>query len=141
MHDQPETELLRLLAERAGIVAEYYDIAGTRHVTTDDTRRAILAAMNFRAADRPGLIEELTAWDNRPWVHCCDPVRIVRLGQDPGTWSLHVPCESPDDALVQVHWLIYTENGEKRYEREEGRGLIVADTRVISARRFIRPTF
>jgi len=28
MHDQPETELLRLLAERAGIVAEYYDIAG-----------------------------------------------------------------------------------------------------------------
>ncbi|TKS61286.1 MAG: 4-alpha-glucanotransferase [Nitrospira sp.] len=141
MHDQPETELLRLLAERAGIVAEYYDIAGTRHVTTDDTRRAILAAMNFRAADRPGLIEELTAWDNRPWVQGCDPVRIVRLGQDPGAWSLHVPCESPDDALVQVHWLIYTENGEKRYEREEGPGLIVADTRVISERRFIRLTF
>jgi len=141
MYDQSETELLRLLAERAGIAAEYHDIAGTRHVTTDETRRAILAAMNFRAADRAGLIEELTAWDNRPWIQGCDPVRIVRFGQDPGSWSLHVPCESPDDAGVHVHWLMYAENGEKRHEWEEGPGLTVADTRVISGRRFIRLVF
>jgi 4-alpha-glucanotransferase len=141
MYDQPETELLRLLAERAGIVSEYHDIAGTRHVTTDDTRRAILAAMNFRAVDRPGLIEELTAWDNRPWVQGCDPVRIVRLGQDPGNWSLHMMCESVDEARLQVHWLIHAENGEKRHEREEGPGLTVEDTRVISGRRYIRLAF
>lgn len=141
MYDQPETELLRLLAERAGIVSEYHDIAGTRHVTSDDTRRAILASMNLCAADRPGLIEELTAWDNRPWVQCCEPVRIVRLGQDPGTWSLHMPCESVDEARLQVHWLIHAENGEKRYEREEGPGLTVEETRVISGRRYIRLVF
>lgn len=141
MYDQPESELLRLLAERAGIVSEYHDIAGTRHVTTDDTRRAILTAMHFRATDRSGLIEELTAWDNRAWVQCCEPVRIVRLGQDPGAWLLHVPCEPPDDGRVQVHWLIHTENGEKCHEREEGPGLIVEDTRVIGGRRYIRLAF
>ncbi len=140
MYNQPETELLRLLADRAGIAAAYDDISGTCHVTTDDTRRAILATMNFSAADRTGLIEELTAWDNRPWVQGCDPVRIVRLGQDPGTWSLHVPCESSDDARVKVHWCIYAESGEKRHEREEGPGLTVEETRVISGRRSIRLT-
>ena len=100
MYDQPESELLRLLAERAGIAADYYDIAGTHHVTTDETRRAILAAMGFRSLDRTGLVDALTAWDHRPWVQGCDPVRILRLGQQPGIWSVHVPCESSSDALV-----------------------------------------
>ena len=141
MYDQPETELLRLLAERAGIVSDYHDIAGTRHVTTDDTRRAILAAMNLRAGDRAGLIEELTAWDDRSWMQCCEPVRVIRLGREPGAWSLHLPCESVDEARVQVQWLIHAENGEKRYEREEGPGLIVEETRVIGGRRYIRLAF
>jgi 4-alpha-glucanotransferase len=141
MYEQSESELLRLLAERAGIAADYYDMAGTLHVTTDETRRAILAAMNFRLADRAALIGELTAWDNRNWVQGCDPVRIVRSGQDPGTWSLHVPCESADDALVRVRWRVYAENDEKCHEREEGPGLTVDDSRFIGGRRYIRLTF
>ena len=47
MYDLPEAELLYLLSDRAGIVADYHDIAGTRHVTTDETRRAILSAMGL----------------------------------------------------------------------------------------------
>ncbi|MDR4469225.1 MAG: hypothetical protein MRJ68_13175 [Nitrospira sp.] len=43
-----------MLADRVGIVADYYDIAGTCHVTTDDMRRAILAAMNVQVATRGG---------------------------------------------------------------------------------------
>jgi 4-alpha-glucanotransferase len=141
MYDQPEPELLRLLAERAGIVSEYHDIAGTCHVTSDETRRAILAAMGFRVADRPALLEELTGWDNRPWTHGCEAVRVVRLGQDPGSWSLHVPCDRHQDARVQVHWLIHTEHGEKCHERETGPGLCIEDTREIAGRRYIRVTF
>ena len=47
MQDQTEQTLLAELAERAGIVADYYDIAGNLHLTSDDTRRAILTAMGF----------------------------------------------------------------------------------------------
>ncbi len=83
MYDLPEAELLYLLSDRAGIAADYHDIAGTRHVTTDDTRRAILSAMGFRVADRSALIEELTAWDQRPWVQGCDPVCVVRTRPGP----------------------------------------------------------
>jgi 4-alpha-glucanotransferase len=141
MYDQSETELLRLLADRAGIAADYYDIAGTRHVTTDETRRALLAALNFRAADRLSLIDELFAWDNRPWTQSCDPVRVVRLGQDPGQWSLHLPCGESDEGLVQVHWTLCGEDGRLCAERNEGPGLRVEERRVINDRRWIRLAF
>ena len=141
MYDQPEPELLFLLAERAGIAADYYDIAGTRHVTTDETRRAILSAMGFRVADRTALVEELTAWDQRPWVQGCDPVCVLRAGQAPGVWSLHVRCYSGDDARLQVHWALYTEGGEKRHERQEGPNLPIEESRIIETRRYVRLAF
>ena len=141
MYDQPESELLRLLAERAGIAADYYDIAGTQHVTTDETRRAILAAMGFCSSHRDELVDALTAWDHRPWLQGCDPVRILRLGEAPGIWSLHVLCESADDALIRVHWLLRAENGERCHEREEGPGLTIEDQRVIEGQRYVRLAF
>ncbi len=141
MYDQSESELLLLLAERAGIAAEYHDIAGGHHVTSDETRRLILATMGFRAADRSSLIEELTAWDNRPWLGGCEAVRIARVGEDPGRWSLSLPCESGDDSRLYVHWFIHTETGATCYERAEGPGLKIEETRVIAGRRYVRLSF
>lgn len=141
MYEQPEAELLHLLADRAGIVSDYYDIAGIRHLTTDDTRRAILSAMGFRVADRLALIEELTEWDQRPWVQGCEPVCVVRTGQASAEWALHVPCESTEDAHLQVRWILQGEHGEKQVERQEGPGLSIQEARVIGSRRYVRLVF
>ncbi len=138
MYDLPESELLRLLADRAGVAADYHDIAGTRHVTTDETRRAILAAMGFRASNKTELVEELTAWDERPWIQGCEPVRIVRVGQEPGAWSLHIPCEPAEDELIQIRWIVSGEDGGRCFEQVEGPGLRIDDVRVIGGRRAIR---
>jgi len=138
MNDQSESDLLRILADRAGIVADYYDIAGACHATTDETRRAILSAMGLRVANREDLIKELTAWDNRPWVRGCEPVHVIRLGRDAGTWSLYVPCELQDDAFLRVHWSLQLESGDQHYERTEGPGLRIEETRTIQGRRFVR---
>ncbi|MBH0193681.1 MAG: 4-alpha-glucanotransferase [Nitrospira sp.] len=141
MYDQPESELLRLLAERAGIAADYYDIAGTHHVTTDETRRAILAAMEFRVESRAELIDALTAWDHRPWLQGCDPVHILRQGETPGRWSLHVPCESHEESVIRVRWWLVSESGERSHEQEDGPGLKVEEARVVAGRRFVRMEF
>jgi 4-alpha-glucanotransferase len=138
MYDQSESDLLRMLADRAGIAADYYDIAGTYHVTTDETRRAILAAMHLRAANRDELIEELTAWDERPWLQGCEPVHVVRLGRAAGSWSLHVPCEGSDEGLLQVHFALFTETGEQQHQRDEGPGLKIEEACTIKGRRFVR---
>ena len=67
MYDGTEQDLLRLLASRAGICSDYHDIAGTLHVTSDDTRRAILSAMGFDVASRESLTRALIEWDEAPW--------------------------------------------------------------------------
>ncbi len=138
MYDQSESDLLRMLADRAGIAADYYDIAGTHHVTTDETRRAILAVMNLRAGNRDELVEELTAWDDRVWLQGCEPVHISQQGRESGTWALHVPCESADEAGIRVQWTLYAENGNTHCEREEGPGLRIEEVRAIQGRRFVR---
>lgn len=138
MYDQSESNLLRILADRAGIAADYYDIAGTHHVTTDETRRAILAAMNLQVSNREELIAELEAWDNRWWLRGCEPVHVLRLGRDAGAWSWYGPCESSDDSVLSIRWSLYTENGETQCEREEGPGLRIENTRTIQGRRFVR---
>lgn len=140
MYDQSEHDLLRMLADRVGIVAEYYDIAGTQHVTTDETRRVILSAMQLRAGTREELIEELTAWDTRAWLRGCEPFYAVWSGHDAGTWSCHVPCEASDDAALQVRWSLLSESGESLCERTEGPELRIDETRTIDGRRFVRIT-
>jgi 4-alpha-glucanotransferase len=106
----------------------------------DETRRALLAAMGFCVSDRSSLIEELTAWDERPWLQVCDPVYVVRAGTAPGSWALHLPCASDDDARLQVLWVIHAENGDKRHERQEGPGLPVGESRTVRGRRYVRLT-
>ena len=138
MYDQSESELLRMLADRAGIAADYYDIAGTQHVTTDETRRAILAAMNLRVSNREELVAELEAWDDRWWLRGCEPVHVLRLGRAAGGWSLYVPCEDSDEPSLHIQWSLIAESGEKQFERAEEPGFKVEETRTIQGRRFLR---
>ena len=67
MQDQTEQTLLARLAERVGIVAEYHDIAGTLHHTSDDTRRAILTAMGLAVDSTVSLTQALREWDEASW--------------------------------------------------------------------------
>ena len=140
MYDHSESDLLRMLADRAGIAADYYDIAGIQHVTTDETRRAILAAMNLRVGNREELAAELEAWDDRWWLRGCEPVHVLRLGRPAGTWSLCMACERADEASLSVRWTVAAEQGETRYERIEGPGLTTEEIRTIQGRRFVRVT-
>ncbi len=141
MYDLPEAELLRLLSDRAGIAADYHDIAGTCHVTTDETRRAILSAMGFCVTDRAALRDALTAWDERAWVQGCEPVYVVRTGQTSGEWAVHVRCERADETALQVRWVLSGERGELRWERHEGPGLPIHEERLIQHRRYVRLAF
>ncbi|HRI38512.1 MAG TPA: 4-alpha-glucanotransferase, partial [Nitrospira sp.] len=140
MYDQSDSDLLRMLADRAGIAADYYDIAGTQHVTTDEARRAILGAMNLRVGTREELVAELEAWDDRWWLRGCEPVHVLRVGCPAGTWSLYVPCERSDESDLSVRWTVTTEQGDAQSEQMEGQDVTIEESRTIQGRRFIRTT-
>ncbi|MFN3681988.1 MAG: 4-alpha-glucanotransferase, partial [Nitrospira sp.] len=141
MNNQSETELLRQLADRAGIASEYYDITGTLHVTSDDTRRAILRAMGLRTDTQDDLVAELTQWDDRSWLRICEPVYVVRANGAPASWSASIPCETAGELSLLVQWSLRNEDGAVCYERIEGPGLGVQEERFLAGRRYVRSAF
>lgn len=137
MYDGTEQDLLRLLASRAGISLEYHDIAGTLHVTRDDTRRAILSAMGFDVASRESLMRELTAWDEAPWKQPCDPVLILQQGYGPTQWAFRLALEEGEERQLAVAWHLTDEKGTIIHRGEAGPCLVPKDVRLLAGRRMV----
>ena len=138
MQDQTEQALLAGLAERVGIVADYYDIAGTLHLTSDDTRRAILTAMGFSVDSHASLTQALREWDETPWQRPCDPVRILRDGVTGSSLSCCLALEDGKEESVAVEWEIRDEANAVVQEGQAGPGLSAVEVRFLDGRRHVR---
>ena len=138
MYDGTEQDLLRLLASRAGISPEYHDIAGTLHVTSDETRRAILSAMGFETASRDSLAAALTDWDEAPWRQPCDPILILEQGYGPTTWVFRLPLEEKDEDQLVLTWHVSDEKGTVVHREDAGPRLAPHEVQVVAGRRMVR---
>jgi 4-alpha-glucanotransferase len=138
MYDGTEQDLLRLLASRAGISPEYHDIAGTLHVTSDETRRAILSAMGFQIQSRETLVRELTIWDEAPWQQPCDPILILSQGDEGARWSLRLPLDEGEERRLVVAWTVLDEQGTVVHCEEAGPHLVPQEVRYSAGRRMVR---
>ena len=138
MQDQTEQTLLATLAERAGIATDYYDIAGTLHLTSDDTRRAILTAMGFTVDSSASLTQALREWDEAPWQRPCDPVRILREGETGPSVSCYLALEDGKEGSVAVEWQIRDETNTVVQEGQAGPGLSAVEVRLLNGRRHVR---
>jgi 4-alpha-glucanotransferase len=138
MQDQTEQTLLARLAERVGIVADYHDIAGTLHLTSDDTRRAILTAMGFTVDSTASLTQALREWDEAPWQRPCDPVRILHDGETGAPLSCCLAIEDGKEASVTVEWQIRDEANAVVQEGQAGPGLSAVEVRFLDGRRHVR---
>ena len=138
MQDQTEQTLLATLAERAGIAADYYDIAGTLHVTSDDTRRAILAAMGYAVDSAASLTQALREWDEAPWQRPCDPVRILRDGETGAPLSCCLALEDGKEGSVAVDWQIHDEANTVVQKGQAGPGLSAVEVRFLKGHRHVR---
>jgi len=138
MQDQTEQTLLTKLAERAGIAADYYDIAGILHLTSDDTRRAILTAMGFAVDSAASLTQALKEWDEAPWQRPCDPVRILRDGETGDPLSCCLAIEDGKETSVAVEWQVRDEANAVVQEGQAGPGLSAVEVRFLKGQRHVR---
>ena len=138
MQEQTEQTLLAKLAERAGIANDYYDIAGTLHLTSDDTRRAILTAMGFTVDSATSLSQALQEWDEAPWQHPCEPVRILRDSETGPPVSCYLMLEDGTEESIAVEWQIRDEANAVVQEGQAGPGLSAVEVRFLYGRRHVR---
>ena len=141
MQDQTEHTLLAKLAEYAGIAADYHDIAGTLHSTSDDTRRAILTAMGFAVDSVASLTQALQEWEEATWRRPCDPVRILRDGESGGSLSCCLALDEGKDASVAVKWEIRNEANAVVQEGVAGLGLFAAEVFVWTLEEHVEVAF
>ena len=99
---------LHLLAERAGVLAEYVDQTGAVRRTSDDTRAGLLDALGYDAGDEGAVRRTLGALDARDAERLVAPTHVLlrashaargRRSADAlelrgaGAWELHVRTE------------------------------------------------
>lgn len=109
--DLPESgDALRQLAIEAGIHDSYWDIAGQLHVTSDATRRVLLAAMGIAAETDAEALASLRLWRERPWRQPLPPVAVVRRGGDPQRFCVEITV--PERRVAEtLDWTIELEGG------------------------------
>ncbi|MDB4877536.1 MAG: 4-alpha-glucanotransferase [Gemmatimonadetes bacterium] len=74
------TTHLERLATRVGILPDYFDQSGTKHRTTDETRRALLAALGFDATTEEDAEDALARLDAEASRELMPPVRVIEIG-------------------------------------------------------------
>lgn len=138
MSDETENSLLSRLAEQVGIASEYHDIAGARHVTSAETKRAILAAMGFRVDSEAALATALREWDERDWRQACEPVLVIREGQATATLVCCLALDDGKESGAQLQWTVHDESGAAVQSGRIGPGFAPVDVRFLDGRRHVR---
>lgn len=136
--ESDEHGLLYELADRYGIAADYYDIWGRRHETSDHTRRAILEAMGVRVGSAEALRRALADCEDAPWRQICDPVQVVRAEAASVCWSARMPAQQEEERTIVLSWEIRDEAGGFRQRGRIGPGLSPAEARIVDGFRHVR---
>ncbi len=73
---------LKRLADLAGIVPEYEDIARVVHVTSDETMRTLLSAMGIAAGTEEEISASLRVIEDRPWLQPLPDVKVFHQSKE-----------------------------------------------------------
>lgn len=131
-------ELIHELAGLYGIMPEYYDIFGNKHVISFDAKRAILSAMKLRVDTEEELSGEIERLRMEEWDDCIPPVRVISVNEQPMTIPLYLQVEDGQESALSVYWSIEDEEGY-RYAFEVAPGhVMVSEERQIAGRRYVK---
>ena len=108
MKDRPQ---LRRLADRAGILPSYVDVAGVRRVANDKTRVALLAAMGWDASAEATAARSLESLERVDHDRLIAPVRVVRR-RSKGRPRVRLVVPGNDFTSVEWHLELQEENGQ-----------------------------
>lgn len=101
-----ETDLLRRLAERAGIVLAYEDDWGNLQKLSDENLKALLCAMGFDVSSEDTLRSAVAHLDNMAWKRPLPPVLVGSAEHN----ELEVPIVVPAGRFGSIEWSVTTED-------------------------------
>ncbi|MEO7651971.1 MAG: hypothetical protein ABIZ80_16025, partial [Bryobacteraceae bacterium] len=85
-------------ASLCGIEPRFWDIWGNLHVTSPDTKRAILTAMGVAVGSAQDLSMAAEQRDRRQWTQLVAPCLVLSASHQPREFSVQVPAGEADAA-------------------------------------------
>ncbi len=105
-------ELINELSELCGIVPEYWDTFGIRHMAPVETKKSILKSMRLRIATAEDLHAEIEKKRHRPWNISLDPVKVILYNEQPLVLTVHVPIREGDEHSIVFKCTLEDETGK-----------------------------
>ena len=102
MQSENYQQLLDLAARLWGIDPEYWDIWGRKHITPDETKRAILKGMGVDADSAESLRESIEARRRREWTRLAPPCLVVSQNGGAVELPLHAPADLAQETASVV---------------------------------------
>lgn len=130
-------ELINELCEICGIIPEYWDVFGVRHICSLETKRALLRAMGIKADSPEDALFELKRLQGKPWTDFIEPVMVVSEEQ-PLKIPVYVPLKEGEENRLTLSWALEDEKGQKYEFILSGDAVTVSDQQDIEGVRYIK---
>jgi (1->4)-alpha-D-glucan 1-alpha-D-glucosylmutase len=99
---------LNRLSRLYGITESYYDIGGTHHVASQESKQLLLKAMQVSVDCDQDIHRELEQIELRDWQRSISPVHVYQNSQ--AAFNISITLDDNQTGLL-IHWNINEENG------------------------------
>lgn len=100
------------LAFICGILPEYYDISGRKHITSLETKKRILRAMKINTDSLEDIKRELEERKQKPFREFMEPVLALSESEQPAVITVYIPDEGYEGKMEFI-LVIEDEEGKK----------------------------
>ena len=136
--EESYTELFQELAELCGIASEYFDVFGKRHVTSHDTRIAILRAMKLSIGSAEDVKREIGKRRLRPWRDFIEPVVVTSVNTQPVSIPVYLQLGQGFEKGLIIIWTITDEQNHSDTRTVSGDELTIIKERLIDGERYVK---
>jgi len=138
MNNHNTDKLIHELSGLCGVLPEYWDMFGKRHVTSPDTRKAVLRAMKLRIDTDDEIVKEIRERKSQPWKNIMALVHVISVSAQPLSVPLFIPVGEGAESKLVVTWSLRDEKGDETASRVSGDALYILEQQRIDSLRYIR---
>jgi 4-alpha-glucanotransferase len=131
-------DLINELSELCGVIPEYWDILGKKHITPVETKKAMLRAMKMKIDSEEDVVREIHERKWKPWKSFIEPVHVISVNEQPIKVPVYIPIQEGEEKRLSLSWFIMSENGQRDEFLIPGETLTFSDQQWINGIRYIR---
>lgn len=131
-------ELLNELSDLCGILPEYWDISGKKHIVSIDTKKAILKTMNIQVESEDKVAKEIYKKKWKSWLNFVEPAYVISVNAQPINIPVCLPLSAKKEAALVISWSIKDEEGGKKSFILRSSEFDIVETQWINGKRYIK---